>query len=219
MGLLRLRRIGLFALSLTMTACALHTAKPPIVGFIPIPRSFEARRAILIGNVRTDLRRQSPTFDDEILERVLAVMRQIPREDFLSQDARDLAYLDSPLPIGFGQTISDPHIVAVMTAAVRLPAHASRPLLKQALDGRCWGGGRDRGHAIRSHNPSGCASGATVGANAPPLSHLDGVSGLCAMLVDATDREAFENGGGAGLSSHRLPDQFPAPCKRAPKDP
>lgn len=125
MGLLRSRRIGLSALSLMMAACALHTAQPPVVGFVPIPRSFEARRAILIDKVRMDLRRQSPTFDDDILERVLAVMSQIPREDFLYKDARDLAYLDSPLPIGFGQTISDPHIVAVMTAAARLPAHAN----------------------------------------------------------------------------------------------
>jgi protein-L-isoaspartate(D-aspartate) O-methyltransferase len=48
-------------------------------------------------------------------ERVLAVMREIPRHLFVPASYREAAYNDSPLPIGKGQTISQPYIVAVMT--------------------------------------------------------------------------------------------------------
>lgn len=48
-------------------------------------------------------------------EPVLAKMARIPREDFVPPDLRDRAYEDGPLPIGFGQTISQPYIVALMT--------------------------------------------------------------------------------------------------------
>jgi protein-L-isoaspartate(D-aspartate) O-methyltransferase len=53
--------------------------------------------------------------------RVLAAMRKVPREEFVPPDLRPLAYQDHPLPIGEGQTISQPYIVALMTelAAVR----------------------------------------------------------------------------------------------------
>jgi protein-L-isoaspartate(D-aspartate) O-methyltransferase len=46
---------------------------------------------------------------------VLAVMRSIPRELFVPEDVRSQAYDDHPLPIGLGQTISQPFIVALMT--------------------------------------------------------------------------------------------------------
>jgi protein-L-isoaspartate(D-aspartate) O-methyltransferase len=41
-------------------------------------------------------------------------MRRVPREEFLPADLRDEAYIDSPLPIGEEQTISAPHMVAIM---------------------------------------------------------------------------------------------------------
>ena len=47
--------------------------------------------------------------------RVLAAMRAVPRHRFVPQDYRQYAYRDSPLPIGRGQTISQPYIVAFMT--------------------------------------------------------------------------------------------------------
>jgi len=47
--------------------------------------------------------------------RVLEVMRRIPRHLFVPEAARDAAYHDRPLPIGHGQTISQPYIVALMT--------------------------------------------------------------------------------------------------------
>jgi protein-L-isoaspartate(D-aspartate) O-methyltransferase len=49
---------------------------------------------------------------------VLAAMRAVPRHRFVPESLRTLAYEDGPLPIGDGQTISQPLIVAVMTAAI-----------------------------------------------------------------------------------------------------
>ena len=46
---------------------------------------------------------------------VLAVMRSVPRELFVPESVRSQAYDDHPLPIGFGQTISQPFIVGLMT--------------------------------------------------------------------------------------------------------
>ncbi len=51
---------------------------------------------------------------------VLAAMRQVPRHLFVPQDLLALAYDDRPLPIGFGQTISQPYIVALMTESLEL---------------------------------------------------------------------------------------------------
>jgi len=48
-------------------------------------------------------------------ERVIAAMDAVPRERFVPADERDLAYRDGPLPIGGGQTISQPWVVARMT--------------------------------------------------------------------------------------------------------
>lgn len=46
--------------------------------------------------------------------RVVDAMEQVPREIFVPEDLRHLAYEDRPLPIGSGQTISAPHMVAIM---------------------------------------------------------------------------------------------------------
>jgi protein-L-isoaspartate(D-aspartate) O-methyltransferase len=51
---------------------------------------------------------------------VLEAMRRVPRHLFVPPDLRDRAYDDMPLPIGSGQTISQPFIVAYMTEAARL---------------------------------------------------------------------------------------------------
>ena len=47
-------------------------------------------------------------------------MKQVPRERFVPVDKRHMAYLDVPLGIGQGQTISQPYIVALMTQALEL---------------------------------------------------------------------------------------------------
>jgi protein-L-isoaspartate(D-aspartate) O-methyltransferase len=57
-------------------------------------------------------------------QRVLAAMRRVPRHEFVPAEKRESAYEDRPLAIGFGQTISQPYIVAFMTEALQLPEHA-----------------------------------------------------------------------------------------------
>jgi len=71
---------------------------------------FEAARAGLIEHLGGEIRD----------ERVLAAMAHIPRERFVPPEERELAYEDIPLPIGLGQTISQPLIVALMTEALEL---------------------------------------------------------------------------------------------------
>jgi len=51
---------------------------------------------------------------------VLSAMAAVRREEFVPKEFRQRAYEDAPLPIGEGQTISQPYIVAVMTAVLRL---------------------------------------------------------------------------------------------------
>ncbi len=51
---------------------------------------------------------------------VIAAMRAVPREEFVPADVRAYAYEDGPLPIGEGQTISQPYMVAYMTEALEL---------------------------------------------------------------------------------------------------
>ena len=53
-------------------------------------------------------------------KRVLSAMARVPRERFVSPDYYYAAYEDMPLSIGFGQTISQPFIVALMTQALKL---------------------------------------------------------------------------------------------------
>ena len=56
--------------------------------------------------------------------RVLDALLRVPRELFLPEDVRVEAFDDRPVPIGFGQTMSQPYIVGYMTEALRLdPAH------------------------------------------------------------------------------------------------
>lgn len=51
---------------------------------------------------------------------VLAAMRKVPRERFVPREWIDAAYDDTPLPIGHGQTISQPYIVAAMTELLKV---------------------------------------------------------------------------------------------------
>jgi len=55
---------------------------------------------------------------------VLAAMARVPRHRFVQPEHQAYAYGDHPLPIGYGQTISQPYIVALMTEALQLSAGA-----------------------------------------------------------------------------------------------
>ena len=71
---------------------------------------FEGERARLIEHLSTEITDR----------RVLEVMSRVPRERFVPPENQHLAYDDSPLPIGFDQTISQPFIIALMTEALEL---------------------------------------------------------------------------------------------------
>ena len=53
-------------------------------------------------------------------QRVIAALRKVPRHEFLPEAIRDMAYGDHALPLGEGQTISQPYMVAVMTELLNL---------------------------------------------------------------------------------------------------
>ena len=53
-------------------------------------------------------------------EKVLEAMRKVPRHLFVSENLQPFAHRDCPLPIGYGQTISQPYIVALMTELLNL---------------------------------------------------------------------------------------------------
>ena len=53
-------------------------------------------------------------------KRVLDAFRKVPRHEFVPKELIDSAYIDSPLPIGEGQTISQPYMVALMTECLCL---------------------------------------------------------------------------------------------------
>lgn len=80
-------------------------------------RGFERRRMIAAvrAQVEQDVRANRLTAAPDLLWKV---MGDLPRERFLPADMRDRAYLDEPLPIGHGQTISQPSLVALMIAAL-----------------------------------------------------------------------------------------------------
>ena len=71
---------------------------------------FEVARARLIDQLRAEIKD----------ERVLAVMSRVPREKFIPAENQHLSYEDIPLPIGYNQTISQPFIIALMTASLEL---------------------------------------------------------------------------------------------------
>jgi len=71
---------------------------------------FAAARAGLVKHLSCEIRDK----------RVLAAMSRVPRERFVPSPLRAEAYNDRPLPIGYGQTISQPLIIAVMTGALEL---------------------------------------------------------------------------------------------------
>jgi len=94
---------------------------------------------------------------------VLRAMGKVPRHAFVPNRLRKLAYVDRPLPIGFGQTISQPYIVALMTQLVLPPARPTKA--RRALD-------------------IGTGSGYQAAVLAELVDHVYGVEILC-PLADA----------------------------------
>ncbi len=71
---------------------------------------YEAARSKLVSKLKSSIKD----------EQVIKAISRVPREFFVSPEEKHLAYEDRPLPIGMGQTISQPYIVALMTEALEL---------------------------------------------------------------------------------------------------
>lgn len=95
------------------------TSEQPAPTQTPIPAAApletEAPDLVLLRQRMVDEQIEAREIYDEA---VLEAMRTVPRHRFVPEDMRDLAYADHPLPIGYGQTISQPFIVALMTQSL-----------------------------------------------------------------------------------------------------
>lgn len=80
---------------------------------------------VLLDDVLCDVRETRCVTGRQTLDaRVLAALRRVPRHAFVPDELQDRAYDNTPLPIGYGQTISQPYIVALMTDLIRPQADA-----------------------------------------------------------------------------------------------
>src|SRR5687768_4668311 len=86
----------------------------------PTKDPYKAQRQALIEELRAE-------GDPRLAEHALKVMERVPRHVFVPPALREYAYENRPLPIGYGQTISQPYIVALMTSLAR-PARGQRIL-------------------------------------------------------------------------------------------
>jgi protein-L-isoaspartate(D-aspartate) O-methyltransferase len=80
--------------------------------------SFAEARAALVEKIEHYGRRDPVDGQEGFDERVLQAMREVPRHRFVPEALHSDAYANQPLPIGYGQTISQPYIVALMTDLV-----------------------------------------------------------------------------------------------------
>jgi protein-L-isoaspartate(D-aspartate) O-methyltransferase len=90
---------------------------------------MKIERAADIERMLADIRREVRyTRDyiqrDEFSPQVMAAMAAVPRHRFVPADMQEYAYDDGPLPIGHGQTISQPYIVALMSELLQVDAQA-----------------------------------------------------------------------------------------------
>lgn len=78
--------------------------------------SADEARLRMVAEIEEDVRSTSHEIGREVLDpRVMEAMRTVPRHKFVPENMSRYAYQNRPLPIGFGQTISQPYIVALMT--------------------------------------------------------------------------------------------------------
>ena len=84
---------------------------------------FTALRAMMVQEIlaHTKFAREQ-IGKDQLDDAVLEALGRVPRHDFVPSQLREYAYADSPLPIGYGKTISQPFIVALMTDLLEMKA-------------------------------------------------------------------------------------------------
>ena len=110
-------RFGLLLFLLVLTACSPATS-PAAGAPSPTAKATHSPSGDLAVKLRQAMVKVQLQGRDITDERVLAAMGRVPRHEFVPADVQDYAYEDHPLPIGFGQTISQPYIVALMTQLV-----------------------------------------------------------------------------------------------------
>lgn len=110
-------------IAFALAACDLNLPAPTVPAPSPIPSAVAEPTASAAVTVEVDpfAAQRDRMVDFQIADRgvldsdVLRVMRTVPRHEFVLPQYLDQAYADHPLPIGYGQTISQPYIVALMT--------------------------------------------------------------------------------------------------------
>ncbi len=100
-----MRALGSVLSAALLAACG-SDGDPPVA-----PAGYAALRAAMVEKIVT-----SGVQDPRVLE----AMRKVPRHEFVPEAERRHAYEDRPLPIGHGQTISQPHIVAIMAEVAEI---------------------------------------------------------------------------------------------------
>lgn len=87
---------------------------------------FSAQRAIMVQEIAAHTQFARANIGKEALDgAVMEALAKVPRHDFVPIELRQYAYADSPLPIGYGKTISQPFIVALMTDLLEVKAGES----------------------------------------------------------------------------------------------
>jgi protein-L-isoaspartate(D-aspartate) O-methyltransferase len=77
---------------------------------------YDEARKQLVKQIEQDVKdTQSYLGKKELSPRVIQALLSVPREEFVPESQKRFAYQNRPLPIGYGQTISQPYIVAIMT--------------------------------------------------------------------------------------------------------
>lgn len=82
-------------------------------------------RGRMVKEIEQDVHKTSAYIGlDQLNEEVMRVMSEVPRHQFVPEEEQWAAYDNRPLPIGYGQTISQPYIVALMTALLAVSKDA-----------------------------------------------------------------------------------------------
>jgi protein-L-isoaspartate(D-aspartate) O-methyltransferase len=90
-------------------------------GFGFTEEAYRIRRQSMVEEIKQDVLRTSRHIRKTRLnEAVMNAMAEVPRHEFVPRKLRKAAYENRPLPIGYGQTISQPYIVALMTDLLKI---------------------------------------------------------------------------------------------------
>src|SRR5215467_4047800 len=123
-AILARNRAGL-ALGLGLAAVVLGSSLVLLVGdhlsVTAVQADLAAERARMVTTIEAHAKLASTTLGrNYVAPEVLKAVSAVPRHEFVPDSLRGDAYADRPLPIGYGQTISQPFIVALMTDLARV---------------------------------------------------------------------------------------------------